>query len=31
MSRQAQSDAQAQRLWSESERLLSSVGFTLGA
>jgi NAD(P)-dependent dehydrogenase (short-subunit alcohol dehydrogenase family) len=29
MSRQARSNAQAQRLWSESERLLSSVGFKL--
>jgi NAD(P)-dependent dehydrogenase (short-subunit alcohol dehydrogenase family) len=28
MSRQARSDAQAQRLWDESERLLTSVGFT---
>ena len=28
MSRQARSNAQAQRLWSESERLLGSVGFT---
>jgi NAD(P)-dependent dehydrogenase (short-subunit alcohol dehydrogenase family) len=27
MSRQARSNAQAQRLWSESERLVSSVGF----
>ena len=31
MSPQARSNAQAQRLWSESERLLSSVGFTTGA
>lgn len=30
MSRQARSDAQAQRLWSESERLLESVGFKAG-
>jgi NAD(P)-dependent dehydrogenase (short-subunit alcohol dehydrogenase family) len=29
MSRQARSNAQAQRLWSESERLLSSVGFNV--
>jgi NAD(P)-dependent dehydrogenase (short-subunit alcohol dehydrogenase family) len=28
MSRQARSDAQAQRLWTESERLVSSAGFT---
>jgi len=27
MSRQARSNAQAQRLWSESTRLLDSVGF----
>jgi NAD(P)-dependent dehydrogenase (short-subunit alcohol dehydrogenase family) len=31
MSRQAQSNAQAQRLWSASERLLTSAGFTLEA
>jgi NAD(P)-dependent dehydrogenase (short-subunit alcohol dehydrogenase family) len=30
MSRQARSDAEAQRLWSESERLLGSAGFTAG-
>jgi NAD(P)-dependent dehydrogenase (short-subunit alcohol dehydrogenase family) len=28
MSRQARSDAEAQRLWDESERLLASTGFT---
>jgi hypothetical protein len=31
MSRQAQSNAQAQRLWSASERLVTSAGFALEA
>jgi NAD(P)-dependent dehydrogenase (short-subunit alcohol dehydrogenase family) len=31
MSRQARSDTQAKRLWTESERLLSSAGFPQGA